>query len=89
MSLLVKRPHVDHPATAARLRTCAGVWQAVGEYRSTSSSEGIVRYIRSGRQRQSHRSPSPYAPAGAFEARSSLTEFGVLVEARYVGGGAA
>ncbi|MDL5205075.1 hypothetical protein [Streptomyces sp. ALI-76-A] len=87
MSLLSKRPRVDHVATAARLRAHPHMWLIVGEYRSTVSAEGIARDIRSAFQRHVGRGRSPYRPAGAFESRMELTEYGVQVTARYVGAG--
>lgn len=85
MSLLAKRPRVDHHATATRLRAQPGVWLPVGEYRSSSSADSTFRYIRAAFQHSAHRRPSPYAPAGSFEARMNLTQDGVQVTARYIG----
>jgi len=85
MSLLSKRRHVDHAATAARLRAQPGEWLPVGEYRSSASADSIAREIRSGYERRPGRPVSPYAPRGSFEARMDLTEFGVQITARYVG----
>lgn len=85
MSLLSKRPHVDHAATAARLRAQPGVWLPVGEYGSSASADSIARAIRSGYERRPGRADSPYAPCGTFEARLELTEFGARITARYVG----
>jgi hypothetical protein len=85
MARPAKRTRVDHQATADRLRAHPRTWMEVGEYQSTISGDGIVRGIRTGVQRHIGRAPSPYAPAGSFEARMELTEFGVRVFARYVG----
>lgn len=85
MTRPTKRPRVNHQETADRLKANPHTWLIVGEYRSTISADGICRYIRTGAQRHSHRTPSPYQPAGAYEARMELTEFGVRVDARYVG----
>lgn len=80
----MKRRQINHFKVAEHCRANPGVWQPVGEYNSTSSAHGAAAYIRNARVRTPHHA-SPYAPAGAFEARRMLTEFGALVEARYVG----
>lgn len=75
---------VDHFAVAAVCRAKPGQWQEVGEYNSSQSADGAIHYIRTA----SVKSPaqaSAYTPAGAFETRRTLTEFGARVEARYVG----
>lgn len=75
---------VDHFTVAAECRANPGEWQTVGEYNSTQSAYGAMGHIinaviKSPSQR------SAYSPAGSFEARQELTEFGARVEARYVG----
>lgn len=79
-----KSKQVDHFAVAAPCRANPGQWQEVGEYNSTLTAAGIVRNVRAayakGRDRR-----SAWNPAGAFDARRELTEFGARVEARFVG----
>lgn len=81
---MTRRSHVNHFAVAAACRANPGVWQPVGEYNSSQSAEGAADYIR----RAYAKTPaqrSAYSPAGSFETRHALTEFGARVEARYVG----
>lgn len=73
----------DHVMVASLCRANPGQWQEVGEYGSSESAGAAVRAIR-GAFRRSGR-PSAYEPAGAFEARRELTDFGARVEARYIG----
>lgn len=73
----------DHFAVAAACRANPGEWQDVGEYNSSQSASSLAAVIRSAYSKTSLR--SAYEPAGAFEARWALTEFGAAVQARYVG----
>lgn len=82
MSRLAKRPSVDHAATAARLRATPGQWDAVGDYRSSQTAEHMAHTIRTAYTRGY---PSPYAPAGSFQAYTRLTEDGCRLFACYVG----
>lgn len=83
-----RRPNIDHKAVANACRTNPGMWQPVAEYNSSQSADGAAGYIRYATTKKAHHL-SPYAPAGAFEARRTLTEYGALVEARFVGTAAA
>lgn len=83
MSRPVKRRPVDHQVVAIHLQSRPGVWMEVGEYLSLVSADGTAYRVRTGRN------APMYRPAGAFEARTKMTEFGTVVEARYVGGGTA
>ena len=81
---MMRRDRIDHFAVAAACRENPGVWQPVGEYNSSQSACGAADHIRNAlAKRSGHR--SAYLPAGSFEARHALTEFGARVEARYVG----
>lgn len=80
MSRPIKRRHVDHQVVAVLLQSKPGVWMEVGEYLATHTADGTAHRIRTG-----YNAPM-YRPAGAFEARTKLTEFGTIVEARYVDG---
>lgn len=83
-----RNQRVDHFAVAAACRANPGEWQPVGEYNSAQSADGAAGYVRNATiSRSSLR--SAYSPAGSFEARHELTEFGARVEARYVGDDAA
>lgn len=81
---MMRHTRVDHFAVAAVCRANPGEWQSVGEYNSSQSAYGAMGHIRNavikvpGQQ-------SAYSPAGSFEARQELTEFGARVEARFVG----
>jgi len=83
----VKRKQADHAAVAAACRAQPGQWQEVGEYNGRQSADHVTNMIRTAYvdPRANRRNPSPFAPAGAFEARWELTEFGARVEARFVG----
>lgn len=80
----MKRPHIDHFAVAEACLALPEQWQPVGEYNSTQSARGVIGYIEQAGKSRSMQA-SAYTPAGAFEARFELTEFGARVEARYVG----
>lgn len=83
----MRRHKINHFAVAAACRENPGVWQPVGEYNSSQSAESAGNSIRGAYVKvPTHR--SPYTPAGSFESRHTLTEFGARVEARYVGVGA-
>lgn len=79
-----RRPNIDHKAVAAVCRTNPGMWQPVAEYNSSQSADGAAGYIRNATTKKPTHI-SPYAPAGSFEARRTLTEYGARVEARFVG----
>jgi hypothetical protein len=85
VSRLAKRPKVDHATVAAALRANPGQWLPVGDYRSTTSGDGVIRDIRSAYARHARPGRHPYSPAGSFEARMERTEDGVRVHARYIG----
>jgi hypothetical protein len=72
----------NHAAMAAKLRARPGEWMLVGEYSSSQSAESTANEIRTAYEK---RGPSPYTPAGAFQTRTRLTEFGATVWACYVG----
>lgn len=80
----MRRDRIDHFAVAAACRAKPGEWQPVGEYNSTQSAYGAMGHICNAIVKRSSQQ-SAYAPAGSFEARQALTEFGARVEARYVG----
>lgn len=84
----MKTKPTNHFAVAALCRANPGKWQDVGEYNSSQSACGVAQWIRTAYVKGEGRR-SAYTPAGSFEARRELTEFGARVEARYVGGGAA
>lgn len=82
-----RRPHVNHRRAAAELREQPGTWLPVGEYRNSMTADSAARLIRAATGGSAPYTARFYAPAGAFEARTRLTEDGTLVEARYVGDG--
>ncbi|WP_439947254.1 hypothetical protein [Streptomyces sp. BBFR109] len=73
------RRNVNHHEVAAELRSRPGEWLLVGEWPSRAGAESATLRIRTAYQARM------YEPAGAFEARTELTEMGAKVEARYVG----
>ena len=79
----LKSKPVDHFAVAALCRANPGQWQDVGEYNSTSSAVGVAGKIRTAYLKAEDQR-SAYTPAGSFEARHELTEYGARVEARFV-----
>lgn len=79
----LKPKQVDHFTIAAICRANPGQWQDVGEYNSTDSARRSAEGIRTAFVKGPGRR-SAYAPAGAFEARHELTEYGARVEARFV-----
>jgi hypothetical protein len=88
VSRLARRPRANHQDVAAQARCQPGEWVVVNDYRSSLVSDGIAYAIRSGYKYAGHTDQPPYHPAGAFEARTELTDDGVRVYARYVGGDA-
>lgn len=82
MSRLVKRPAVDHTASAATLRSTPGKWMFLGEYQSSTGADYAAYCIRTAYAKGRL---SAYRPAGSFEARTELTEFGADLWACYVG----
>lgn len=78
-----KSKAVDHFAVAALCRANPGQWLVVGEYNSSQSACGVAATIRAAYIKGADRR-SAYTPAGSFEARYRLTEYGARVEARFV-----
>lgn len=85
MSRRPKQPRVDHLAAARSLRNTPGVWLPVAEYRNCITADRVTCAIRYGRP-LGKAGYAHYTPAGAFEARTELTDDGVRVHARYIGG---
>jgi hypothetical protein len=79
-----KPKQVNHFTLADLCRTNPGEWQDVNEYNSSQSACGVAATIRAAYVKGGDRR-SAWVPAGAFQARHRLTEFGARVEARYVG----
>lgn len=79
-----RRSNINHFEVADACRRTPGVWLPVGEYGSTQSANGVAWYITAAKENRTVKR-SAYEPAGSFEARWALTEFGARVEARYVG----
>ncbi|MBX9392216.1 hypothetical protein K4749_01045 [Streptomyces sp. TRM72054] len=71
---------VNHAATAEKLRANPSVWMTVGEYRNAQTADHTAAMIRAGRWT----SGLHYQPAGAYQARTVLTDDGTRVEARYL-----
>lgn len=81
---MMRHGRVDHFAVAEECRAHPGEWLPVGEYNSRQSAQGLIGSIHGAVVRNPGQR-SAYSPAGSFEARQHLTEFGARVEARYVG----
>jgi hypothetical protein len=79
-----KPKQVNHFTVADLCRANPGQWQDVGEYNSSQSAWGVANTIRRAYVKAEDRRCA-WTPAGAFEARHELTEFGARVEARYMG----
>lgn len=85
MTRPARRARVDHQATAQRLRTRPGRWEPIGTYANKDGAGKIARDIRAAYQRHGDRGPSPYQPAGAYQAYARMAEDSWQVIARYVG----
>ena len=81
---MMRANRVNHFAVAAECRANPGQWFEAGEYNSSQSAAGAIGYIARASVRRDSQN-SAYTPAGSFEARQTLTDFGARVEARYVG----
>lgn len=81
---MIRHARINHFTVAASCRANPGEWLPVGEYNSTQSAEGAGDYIRNAYVKTSTQT-SAWVPAGAFETRHELTEYGARLEARYVG----
>ncbi|MFF0139737.1 hypothetical protein ACFYRN_25195 [Streptomyces sp. NPDC005227] len=75
MSRPARRPRVDHQVAAQQAREMPGQWVLVGTYPSTASATGAASQVRTARI-------AAYQPAGAFDARTELTENGTDLHAR-------
>jgi hypothetical protein len=74
-----KRPLANHRLRADDCRRHPHMWIEIGTYNSTQSATSTARQIR-----LAERLPY-YTPAGAYETRVTLTDFGAVVCARYIG----
>ncbi|MFE3488333.1 hypothetical protein [Streptomyces griseus] len=76
------RPPADHAQRAVWMRAHPFEWLEVSTYPATYSAQRIARAIRSGDRVAVSRH---YGPAGAFETRTTSTEGGTTVHARFIG----
>jgi hypothetical protein len=72
MSRPKSRPKPDHQHAADQARQMPGTWVLAGPYASTANAKVAALHVRQGER---GRLPA-YAPSGAFEARSELTQEG-------------
>lgn len=77
------RAEVNHQHAAGQAREMAGQWVLAGTYGSRASAQAAAVRVRS-----SDRLPA-YQPAGAFAARTELTEDGADLWVRYIADSAA
>jgi hypothetical protein len=89
MSRPAQPPRADHQRTADEARRRPGTWVTVSEYRNPVTVRNIAQRIRTGYPIGGTADRRPYAPAGHFETRTTLTEDGTLLETRYTGAPAA
>lgn len=71
---------VNHQEKAAQMRSVPGVWVEVNTYSVTSTARGFAHRIEQGVYEGRW-----YSPAGAFETKTELAEFGTKVFGRYKG----
>ncbi|MFF3884103.1 hypothetical protein [Streptomyces sp. NPDC001914] len=72
MSRPKSRPKPDHQHAAEQARQMPGTWVLAGPYASTANAKVAALHVRQGER---GRLPA-YTPAGAFKARSELTQEG-------------
>jgi len=75
------RPMADHQHAANQARQMPGQWVLAGTYGSSASAQSAALQVRTG-----EKAPA-YRPAGAFEARTEVTQDGADLWVRYVGQG--
>jgi hypothetical protein len=73
------RGRVDHQHAADQARQMPGQWVLAGTYGSSASAQSAALQVRNG-----EKAPA-YRPAGAFEARTKITQDGADLWVRYVG----
>ncbi|MGW0583525.1 hypothetical protein ACWD25_48205 [Streptomyces sp. NPDC002920] len=78
MSRPSAKPRPDHRIAADQARQLPGQWVLAGTYPSSVSAKGASLQVRTGT-----RLPA-YRPAGAFEARTEITQDGVDLWVRYL-----
>ena len=78
MSGHVKVARTDHTVAAQQARELAGQWVLAGTYGSLASAAATARQVRI-----ADRIPA-YRPAGAFEARTEITQDSVDLYVRYI-----
>lgn len=79
MSRPKARVRVDHQHAADQARQMPGEWVLAGTYGSRASAQAASNQVRTG-----DRTPA-YLPAGAFEARTEVTQDGADLWVRYAG----
>ena len=75
----INKPFANHALRADDCRRHPRMWIEIGTYNSTQSANSVARQIRI-----AERLPY-YSPAGAYETRVTLNDFGATVCARYTG----
>lgn len=78
MSRLKQGPRADHQHAAGQARQMPGQWVLAATYSSRASAVSAALQVRTG-----ERIPA-YRPAGAYEARTEVTQDGADLYVRYV-----
>ncbi|MFW3473604.1 hypothetical protein ACN24M_20290 [Streptomyces microflavus] len=79
---LRRRPPANHAQRAEWMRKHPFEWLEVSTYPATYTAHSIALAIKGGGQVSIARF---YGPAGAFETRTTTTEGGTTVHARFIG----
>jgi hypothetical protein len=66
----MRRPHADHQHAAEQARQMPGQWVLAATYASSASAKDTARRVRTGDGMPAYR------PAGAFQARTRITQDG-------------
>ncbi|MDW4900612.1 hypothetical protein RB625_19575 [Streptomyces californicus] len=77
-----RRPHANHAQASAWMRKHPFEWLEVSTYPAAYSAHTTARAIKTGDRVAVSRH---YGPAGAFETRTTTTEGGTTVHARFIG----
>lgn len=79
---LWRRPPTNHADQAAWMKAHPFEWLDVSTYPAAYTAQRVARDIKNGDRATVSRH---YGPAGAFETRTTTTEQGTTVHARFIG----
>jgi hypothetical protein len=77
VSRLKTRPRADHQHAADQAKQMPGTWVLAGTYASRATAVSTALQVRTGER------ACAYRPAGAYEARTELTQDGADLWVRY------